>query len=134
MFPLMLRVARNSSIFPTIYHRAKPILDETKRARASNDVVTMQKASNKLMTFYRDNGYSPFGGLTMLVQIPIFFSMFRMLWNGSKIPIPGWQTGGMWWFEDLTAIDPYFLLPTISGLSTCWTVMVSRSEMIVNGV
>ena len=40
------------------------------------------------------------------------------------MPVPGFVTGGLWWFTDLTVPDPYFILPTISGLTTAWTVMV----------
>lgn len=29
----------------------------------------------------------------------------------SYLPVPSMQTGGLWWFTDLTAADPYFILP-----------------------
>ena len=40
------------------------------------------------------------------------------------MPVPGFLTGGLWWFTDLTVPDPYFILPAVSGLTTAWTVMV----------
>jgi len=100
------------------------MMEELKTARESNNVLVMQRAQTKLLTLYRDNGYSPFAGFIMLIQIPVFLSMFRMLWRAAQLPVPGFLTGGLWWFTDLTVPDPYFILPAVSGLTTAWTVMV----------
>lgn len=27
------------------------------------------------------------------------------------LPVPSLQTGGLWWFPDLTAADPFYILP-----------------------
>ena len=85
----------------------------------------------KLMDLYREWGYSPFLGTIGLLQIPIFFAMFRTLQKCSQFPVPGWETGGTAWFTDLTAIDPYFILPAVSGLTTAVTIWVySRCSAI----
>jgi YidC/Oxa1 family membrane protein insertase len=124
LLPFALRVARNMSILPHIQPRLKPLMANLKKARQSKNLATMQHAENKVLTVYRDNGYSPYLNIIMLIQLPLFISAFRALWKAAHIPVPGFQTGGTLWFTDLTLPDPYFILPTISGLTTAWTVMV----------
>jgi YidC/Oxa1 family membrane protein insertase len=124
LFPLMLKITRNTAIVPHIMEEQKALLVETKEARASNELVKMRAANMKLMDLYRAWGYSPFVNFFGILQIPFFFAMFRSCWRCSKAPVPGWETGGDFWFTDLTAIDPYFILPTISGVTTAFTILV----------
>ena len=131
LFPIMLKSARNMSIVPHIMEKQQVLMEESKRARASGELVEMRRATMKLMDLYREWGYSPFLGTIGLLQIPIFFAMFRTLQKCSQLPVPGWETGGTAWFTDLTAIDPYFILPTISGITTAVTIWVySRCSAI----
>jgi len=58
-------------------------------------------------------------GLTF-VQMSLFFIFFLSL--RSICIRPEWHTelstGGLWWFGDLTAFDPYFVLPILTGTMT----------------
>lgn len=47
-----------------------------------------------------------------------FFAIKKMI----AVSYPGWSTGGALWFTDLTACDPYYLLPMVSA-ATLWAVM-----------
>ena len=125
MFPLMLKVTRNASIAPYMLETQSDILAELKEARASNEMTKMKVAQNKLMDLYRTWGYSPFVNFFGLVQIPFFIAMFRGLNQCATLPVPGFQTGGALWFTDLTAIDPFLILPIISGVTTSATVLVN---------
>lgn len=124
LFPIMLKAARNAAIAPYIADRQKDILEETKRARDSNEVIAMRQSTMKLLGLYREWGYSPLANFIGLIQIPVFFAMFRTCWRCSNLPVPGWQDGGTLWFTDLTAIDPFYILPTISGLTMAGTILV----------
>lgn len=46
-------------------------------------------------------------------QAPIFISFFIALRKMAYAPVPSMQTGGLWWFTDLTAADPYYVLPLV---------------------
>ncbi|TRY69684.1 hypothetical protein DNTS_030271, partial [Danionella cerebrum] len=48
---------------------------------------------------------------------PIFFSFFLALRSMAELPVPSLQTGGLWWFTDLTACDPYHILPVLVSFS-----------------
>lgn len=124
LFPIMLKTTRNMAIVPYIMDKQKLLLEESKLARDSNQPVEMRRATLKLMDFYREWGYSPFANFWGLLQIPVFFAMFRTCYRCSNLPVPGWQDGGTLWFTDLTAIDPYFILPTVSGVTTAFTIWV----------
>jgi len=45
---------------------------------------------------------------------------------------PEWHTemstGGVWWFTDLTAFDPYYAFPVLTGLTTL--VMMEMQSMV----
>lgn len=44
-------------------------------------------------------------------QAPVFISFFIALRKMAYLPVPSFQTGGLFWFHDLTAADPFYLLP-----------------------
>ena len=125
LFPLALKSARNVAIIPYIKDKQLVLMEEAKNARASGELVKVQAVTTKLFGLYREWGYSPFLFGLGLIQIPFFFAMFRAMTHCSDFPVPGWDTGGTLWFENLTAVDPYLLLPVISGVTTSVTILVS---------
>lgn len=55
-------------------------------------------------------------------QAPIFISFFIALREMANLPVPSLQTGGLWWFQDLTVSDPTYILPMIVT-ATMWGVL-----------
>lgn len=45
------------------------------------------------------------------LQAPVFISFFIALRKMAYLPVPSLQTGGALWFTDLTAADPFYILP-----------------------
>jgi YidC/Oxa1 family membrane protein insertase len=71
-----------------------------------------QKMNAATMALYKKHGANPLGGcLPLLLQIPIFFSIYRVLLN--SIELKG--ADFMLWITDLSQMDPYFVLPIIMG-------------------
>ncbi len=71
-----------------------------------------QKMNAATMALYKKHGANPLGGcLPLLLQIPIFFSIYRVLLN--SIELKG--ADFMLWWTDLSQMDPYFVLPIIMG-------------------
>ncbi|CAK7268562.1 hypothetical protein SEPCBS119000_003121 [Sporothrix epigloea] len=50
-----------------------------------------------------------------MINVPFGYGMFRLLRSMAALPVPGLETGGILWFTDLTAPDPYFILPITSA-------------------
>ena len=72
-----------------------------------------QKASMHMMELYKKEGANPLGGcLPMLIQIPIFFSIYRVLVNAIEL-----KGASFLWISDLSSMDPYFILPILMGVT-----------------
>ncbi|RLA80713.1 MAG: membrane protein insertase YidC, partial [Epsilonproteobacteria bacterium] len=73
-----------------------------------------QKASMHMMEMYKKEGANPMGGcLPMILQIPVFFAIYRVLLNSIELKGAPW----MLWIDDLGAMDPYFVLPILMGIT-----------------
>ncbi|NPA61140.1 MAG: membrane protein insertase YidC, partial [Epsilonproteobacteria bacterium] len=73
-----------------------------------------QKMNMKVMELYRKHDANPMGGcLPMLLQIPIFFALYRVFLNAVELQGAPW----ILWISDLSAQDPYFILPILMGAS-----------------
>jgi len=69
-----------------------------------------QKQQQELMKLYGERRVNPLGGcLPLLVQLPIFIVLFYTIQEFESLE--SFRTGGLFWFKDLTAADPYFILP-----------------------
>jgi YidC/Oxa1 family membrane protein insertase len=73
------------------------------------------KLKMKMMEMYKKHGANPMGGcLPMLIQIPVFFALYRVLLNADELQGAVWIPG---WIDNLAAADPYYILPVLMGLS-----------------
>lgn len=73
-----------------------------------------QKLNAHMMELYKKHGANPMGGcLPILMQIPVFFAIYRVLQNAIEIKAEPW----ILWVEDLSVMDPYFVLPIAMGIS-----------------
>lgn len=71
-----------------------------------------QKASMHMMELYQKEGANPMGGcLPVLLQIPVFFALYRVLLNAIELKGAEW----IFWIDDLALMDPYFVLPILMG-------------------
>lgn len=73
-----------------------------------------QKQSMHMMELYKKHGANPMGGcLPLLLQIPVFFAIYRVLLNSIELKGAEW----ILWINDLAEMDPYFVLPILMGAS-----------------
>lgn len=76
------------------------------------DFDAQRRMNEEMQAVYKDAGVNPFGGcLPALAQIPIFFAYFRLLPLAVELRQAPW----IGWIHDLSAADPYYLLPIIMG-------------------
>ncbi len=72
-----------------------------------------EKLNEKLMEFYSEHNVNPIGGcLPMILQLPIFIALYRML--EYSIELRGAPFA--FWVTDLSAKDPYYILPVVMGI------------------
>jgi YidC/Oxa1 family membrane protein insertase len=72
-----------------------------------------QKMGQKTMELYRKEKINPASGcLPIMVQIPVFIAFYWMLLDTVEL-----RQTAFWWMSDLSAMDPYYILPVIMGIS-----------------
>ncbi|MCF7223675.1 membrane protein insertase YidC [Marilutibacter chinensis] len=75
-----------------------------------------QKFQQAMMELYKKEKINPVGGcLPMLVQMPVFLALYWVLLESVELRHAPW----MLWIQDLTARDPYFVLPAIN-MAVMW--------------
>ena len=73
-----------------------------------------QKMNQAMMKMYKEEKINPLGGcLPILVQIPVFIALYWVLLESVELRQADW----ILWLTDLSAKDPYFVLPLIMGVS-----------------
>jgi YidC/Oxa1 family membrane protein insertase len=73
-----------------------------------------QRMQKETMELFKKHGANPMGGcLPMLLQMPVFLAFYKVLY--SAIELVGAPFVG--WVHDLSAKDPYFVLPILMTLS-----------------
>jgi YidC/Oxa1 family membrane protein insertase len=73
-----------------------------------------QQFNKAMMDLYRTEKINPLGGcLPILVQMPVFLAFYWVLVESIELR----QAPFIFWLQDLTAMDPYFILPLLFGLS-----------------
>ena len=76
-----------------------------------NDKAKLQQ---EMMSLYRTEKINPLGGcLPILVQIPVFIALYWVLLGSVEMRHAPW----LGWIQDLSAKDPYFILPVIMAVS-----------------
>jgi YidC/Oxa1 family membrane protein insertase len=70
--------------------------------------------NQEMMALYKKEKINPLGGcLPMLIQIPVFISLYWVLLSSVEIRNAPW----ILWIHDLAVPDPYYILPVIMAVS-----------------
>ena len=78
-----------------------------------------------VMEMYKKHGANPLGGcLPLLLQIPVFFAIYRVLLNAVELQGAPW----MLWVTDLSRMDPYFVLPLLMGATMYYQQRITPSN------
>jgi YidC/Oxa1 family membrane protein insertase len=71
-----------------------------------------QKFMQAQMELWKKEGVNPFGGcLPVLLQMPVFLGIYWVLNESVELR----QASFIFWYEDLSTLDPYFILPLLLG-------------------
>ena len=117
IFTLLLRFAiwpltRKSYTSMIAMQKMQPELARIQKLYA-NDKVRLQM---EMMRLYQTHKTSPMSGcLPMLIQIPIFFALYKALLVSVQM-----RSAGFLWISDLAVMDPYFILPVLMGATMWW--------------
>ncbi|MEM7269294.1 MAG: membrane protein insertase YidC, partial [Pseudomonadota bacterium] len=109
---IVLTLIIKAALFPLAYRsyvsmskmkKLQPEMEKIKE-RVGDDKQAMQK---EMMALYKKEGANPAAGcLPILLQIPIFFSLYKVLF----VTIEMRHAPFIWWITDLSAPDPTSIL------------------------
>lgn len=92
------------------------------QAKHKGDPQRMNKA---VMDMYKKHNANPLGGcLPMLMQIPVFFAIYRVLLNAVELQGAEW----IFWIDDLSRMDSYYILPLLMGASMYYQQKLTPSN------
>jgi YidC/Oxa1 family membrane protein insertase len=90
--------------------RVTPKLNDIKERYADDK----QKQSQMMMELYKKEKINPMGGcLPIVIQMPVFIALYWVLMESVEIRHAPFFA----WIQDLSAMDPYYILPLIMGAS-----------------
>jgi YidC/Oxa1 family membrane protein insertase len=76
-----------------------------------------QKMNTEIMNLYRERGVNPASGcVPMLLTMPVLLAFYSLL--AMSIELRGAPFAG--WIHDLSAPDPYFVIPLLMGITMFW--------------
>lgn len=96
----------------------QPKLAELRKKHANDK----ERLNMETMNLFRTHKVNPMGGcLPMLLQLPIYIALYRVLWNSVEL----YRAPFFWFYRDLSVPDPYFITPILLGLAMVWQARVS---------
>ncbi|WP_024872008.1 membrane protein insertase YidC [Tolumonas lignilytica] len=85
-----------------------------------------QKMSQAMMELYKEEKVNPLGGcFPLLVQMPIFIALYWTLMESVELR----HAPFMLWLTDLSAKDPYYVLPLLMGASMWYIQKMSPTTV-----
>jgi YidC/Oxa1 family membrane protein insertase len=115
LFPLRHKSVVSMRKMQEIQPEVKAIQDRYKNLKATDPAK--QKMNQELMELYKLRGVNPASGcVPMLLTFPFIFAFYALLSTAIEL------RGAPWfgWIHDLSAHDPYFVVPILMGVSQVW--------------
>lgn len=132
MLPIFIKAQQNSSRMAHV----KPEMDVLKAKIDRLDPKDMQKQQDyakEMQALFRKYDVNPLKSLILpIIQMPVFMSMFFALRKMPDFFQNELSDGGILWFTDLSAPDPYYALPIFSGLSFLAMMELSKKSMLAS--
>ncbi len=117
-YPLNHASARSMAKMKVIAPKLKALQE-----RYAND---KQQLQIKMMEMYKQEKINPLGGcLPILVQIPVFIALYWVLLSAVELRHAPW----ILWIHDLSAPDPFFVLPVLYAITAFLQVKLSPTPI-----
>jgi len=105
LHPLTKHSMKSMKAMQKIQPQMKALREKYKNDRERLNMETMQ--------LFKTNKVNPMGGcLPMLLQFPIYIALYRVLWSSIEL----YRSPFFWFYRDLSAPDPTFVMPILLGV------------------
>ena len=118
LFPLthksFVSMQKMQELNPKIQAIRQKYRSKLKDKQGRPNAEAQRKMNEEVMGLYKKEGVNPAGGcLPMLLQLPVLFAFYRLLSAAVELRHAPW----MGWIQDLSAPDPFYILPLVMGAS-----------------
>ncbi len=124
MFPLRHKSTVAMRKMQAIQPRMKAIQDRYTSLKITDP--GRQKMNEEISQLYKKEGVNPASGcVPMLLTLPVLLAFYALL--SQAIELRGAPFVG--WIHDLSAADPYYVLPVLMGVTMMWQQWVTPAAM-----
>jgi YidC/Oxa1 family membrane protein insertase len=117
-FPLNATSARSMAKMKIVAPKMKSLQEQY-----ANDKQQLQV---RMMELYKQEKINPLGGcLPIVVQIPVFIALYWVLLSAVQLRHAPW----IGWIHDLSAPDPWFILPVVYAITAYLQVKLSPTPI-----
>lgn len=118
LFPLThkstVSMRRMQALNPQIQAIRQKYRAKLKDKKGRPNAEAQRKMNEEIMGLYKKEGVNPAGGcLPLLLQMPVLFAFYSLLSAAVELRGAPW----LLWISDLSAPDPYYVLPIVMGAS-----------------
>lgn len=111
-FPLTYSSTKSMVKMADLQPKVKAIRAKYKKAKS--DIAQRRLMNEEMMKLYKEHGVNPAGGcLPMLIQLPVFYGVFRML----VVAVEFRHAPFALWITDLSVRDPFYVTPVLMGIT-----------------
>lgn len=117
IFPLRIRGMKSQLKMSALQPKINAINAKMKKLPMKDP--RRQELQQEIMKVYSENGVNPLGGcLPMLLPLPLIFAFYKVLEYAIELRHAPW----IGYLHDLSAADPYYILPIVLIVTQFWTM------------
>ncbi|MGC1108020.1 MAG: membrane protein insertase YidC [Candidatus Acidiferrales bacterium] len=124
LFPLKAKSWRSMKKMQHVAPKQKAIQEKYKKYSMRDP--RRKQMQEEIGALYKEHGVNPVGGcLPQLIQFPIWWALYRMLEYSIELRHAPW----IGWIHDLSARDPYYILPILMTVAMYYMTKMTPQTM-----
>jgi len=117
LLPVAIKTVQNAARMAALRPDMQRVQDAFTKNPNQNDNAVRSKFQSEMKALFKKHKVNPFQAMMMpLIQLPLFLTFFFGLQSMAEF-FPAFSQGGTLWFENLSAADPYLILPLYNAAS-----------------
>ena len=128
MVPVVVMAQKNMANMNNNMPAMSALQEKISDARRRGDMFEMAQLTQELQVYSKKKGINPLkNAVPLFLQVPVFMSFFLGLRGMTNCPVESMSSGGIFWFENLTLTDPFYILPLLTS-STLFLQVINNNR------
>lgn len=103
--------ADNAAKLAKVTPITKPMQQKMQELSRASDTTGVMAVRRDIQLIHKRAGIKMWKSFVPMTQMFVGYGTFVLIRAMGKLPVPGLETGGILWFQNLALPDPYFILP-----------------------